>query len=185
MIFIQYIPLVRILYFAKYCRTVPGPTGPIGFVLGGSGPSTRMDPRPTSTMTKRRLQRNQNQAHQGDPSIVNGSYYALYNAIFPGEKLQQTSSKKVIWGSKSQQRLTMAILCRCRLVRHQYSNGNKTLTTDIVSTYERQNNAVGWCIGRSWERQNCIIYCDLCAVAKKDTFLQHTFRLQHANEKTK
>ena len=134
-------------------------------------------------MTKRRLLRNQNQAHWDAPFIVNGVHYALHNTIFPREKRQQTGSKKAIWWSKSQKRLTMMISWRCRLVRHEYVDGDQSLVTNIVSIYEQQDNAVGWCIGRSWERRNCIIYCHLC-VAKKDTFLQHTFRLQHTNEKT-
>ena len=134
-------------------------------------------------MTKRRLQRNQNQAHRDAPFIVNGTYYALHNAIFPGEKRQQTSSKKAIWGSKSQKRLTTTIPCRCRLVRHQYGVGNKTLVTDIVYTYDWTESAVGWCIGLSWERQNPAVYCHLC-VAKKDTFLEHFFLLQDSNETT-
>ena len=132
-------------------------------------------------MTKRRLLRNQNQAHQDAPFIVSGAHYALHNAIFPGEKRQQTGSKKAIWGSKSQKTLTMAISCRCHRFHYQYGDGNKTLITYIVSIYERMEYVVDWCIGRSWERQNPAVYCHLC-VAKKDTFLEHLFLLQDSNE---
>ena len=134
-------------------------------------------------MTKRRLQRNQNQAHRDAPFIVNGTYYALHNAIFPGEKRQQTSSKKAIWGSKSQKRLTIMILHRCRLVHHEYADFSQVLVTSNVSTYKRRDNVVGWCVGRSWARKNPAVYRHLC-VAKKDTFLEHFFRLQDLNETT-